>query len=342
MVAVVFAALVMLVYGVQTMIVVAICLLLLAAVCAGFAWDYLSRRRFYQELEKSIKGSNETYYVTEFVERPSFSEGRLVYDTLEQATKDMNDRIAEQRFVASEYQEYVETWIHEVKTPLAASRLIIENRDDSELQSLEHELDRIEAYVEQALYFARSTALENDYALKAVSLDSLIKEAVKKQSRILIEQDITPRFKGLETSVYCDPKWLDFIIRQIIANAAKYARPHAEGHAPTIVFSAERTDEGLDESKVILSITDNGIGVPAHDVKRVFEKGFTGENGRLHAKSTGIGLYLCKKLCTHMKLKISLDSIKGEGTTVHIEFPLNKMHFLEQEREQSYKNVRKE
>lgn len=326
--ALIIVALALWAYDVELLIVGVVCVVLIAAIFVSSIWDYLARRRFYQDLEEGVKIKGNAYYATEFVDRPSFVEGRIVYDSLERATKDMNDRIAQYRLASEEYQEYVETWIHEVKNPLAASRLILGNLNNPGLCALEHELDRIESSVEQALYYARSSAVENDYLLKAICLDAVVKGAIKKQSRLLIEQGIAPSFEGLETQVYADPKWLDFILGQIIANVAKYSRPHAEGHIPKIVFSAEHCDAGFESDKVLLSIADNGMGIPSHDLGRVFEKGFTGENGRLYAKSTGIGLYLCSKLCAQMKLKISLESKQYEGTVVKIEFPLNKMYFL--------------
>jgi signal transduction histidine kinase len=212
------------------------------------------------------------------------------------------------------------------------------------LRPLTHELDRIEAHVEQALYYARSMAVEKDYSIKLVNLDQLVKSAVKKHSRALIENGIMPRFEGLEGSVYTDPKWLDFIIGQIISNSIKYRRPASEDFTPEIAFVSERRGAGFEADKVLLHISDNGIGIPATDVRRVFDKGFTGENGRRFAKSTGIGLYLCKTLCEKMKLKLSIISaVAGEsseadlksdttlvsGTTLTIEFPLNKMYFLD-------------
>lgn len=330
LIAVALVLLILWVTGVNGAIIAAIGVLLVVAVCVGSAWDYLVKRRFYNQLASVLKNSGEAYYAAELVESPPFSEGRLLYDILEQSTKDMNDRIARYRLASEEYQEYVETWIHEVKTPLAAARLIINNKNDVGLRSLEHEIERTEQYVEQALYYARSTAVEKDYQIKAVNLDTLVKNAAKRQSRILIEQGITPYFENLDQTVYGDPKWLDFILGQIIANAAKYARPVSKnGHPPQIIFSAKRVDTGFESAKIVLSVRDNGIGIPAKDIPRVFEKGFTGENGRRFAKSTGIGLYLCKKLCLRMKLNLSLDSEVHKGTAVHIEFPLNKMYFLE-------------
>lgn len=327
--AMVVAALIMLVYKVEILVSIAVCALFFVAAFTGLIWDYVSRRRFFQELEKGTHNSSKAYYITEFIDRPIFLEGKLVYDCLERATKDMNDRIAQYRLASSEYQEYVETWIHEVKTPLAASRLIIDNYHAASLHSLEHELDRTEAYLEQALYYARSTAVEKDYALKKVNLEVLVKNAVKKYSRTLIEKDIVPQFEELNYFVYTDPKWLDFVLGQIIDNSAKYPKTRSQEHVPQLSFSAKYLETGFDGGKVILLITDNGLGIPAHDTSRVFEKGFTGENGRTHAQSTGIGLYLCKKLCTQMKLGIDLCSTQGEGTRVVVTFPLNKMYFLE-------------
>jgi signal transduction histidine kinase len=315
--------------GVGITIIVMVMVLLLAATAAALTWDYLTRRRFYKELAAALENNRERYFITELVKQPTFAEGQLLYETLELAAKDMNDRIASYRLASEEYQEYVETWIHEVKTPLAAAHLIIDNKNDVGLHSLKHEIERTEAYIEQALYYARSTAVEKDYLLKTVNLETLVKSTAKKHARSLIEQGITPHFDNLDQAVYADSKWLDFVLGQVIANAAKYARPATEQHKPQITFSAKRLEDGFESSKVILSIADNGIGVSPQDIPRVFEKGFTGENGRLYAKSTGIGLYLCKKLCTRMKLNISLSSIPQEGTTVTIEFPLNKMYFLE-------------
>ncbi len=302
-------------------------ILFLLTLACMFIWDYLMRRRFFRNLAEITSLAHESTYIVELLNRPGFVEGQLVYDALQRATKHMNDEIASYRLASEEYQEYVETWIHEIKTPIAAARLVLENNKDESSKVLERELERIEGYVEQALYYSRSTALEKDYAIRKVHLETVVKGVVRKQSRSFIEYEITPQFEGLDLNVYTDSKWLDFIIGQIVTNAVKYHSENPEG-GRKIVFSAEVKDEGFDSRRAVLRIRDNGIGIPATDVSRVFEKGFTGQSGRTYSKSTGIGLYLCKSLCDKMKLPLSLTSETGEGTTVYLEFPLSKMYFL--------------
>jgi signal transduction histidine kinase len=396
-------ALLLLVSNANWTIIVSACALVALAAVFAFAWDFLNRRRFYNQLLEALRGSNESYHVTAHLAYPSFLEGQLTFEALRIGTKDMNDRIAGYRVASEQYRDYVETWIHEIKTPIAATRLILSNSEDDVrsgeslgdssvngapvkgtspangaysstsglastytkyLQPIAGELDRIESHIEQALYYARSMTVEKDYSIKQITLEDVVKSAVKKQARTLIEAKITPHFADLNKTVYADPKWLDFIIGQIISNAVKYSLSASENHTPTISFSAEQLKTGFDTEMVRLNIIDNGIGIPAADVKRVFDKGFTGENGRKFAKSTGIGLYLCKTLCEKMKLRLSIKSTTVEeslaanaplasgsdasgkatiagsdqttgaltatqpGTTLTIEFPLSKMHFL--------------
>lgn len=327
--ALVFISLMLWVLGVSLTAILVVAFIFFIAVGASFVWDYLARRRFYTELNKANESTTENYYMSELIYQPGFYEGDLTYEVIDKATKDMNDKIATYRISSEEYREYIESWIHEVKTPLSSARLTLANNSDSELaRPLTHDIDRIEAYVEQALYYSRSTAVEKDYLIKAVNLDKLVKATVKKHSLVLIESGITPEFEGLDKVVYSDSKWLDFILGQIIVNAIKYRKRDDEPN-PRIVFKAERLNEGFEQASVALHISDNGIGIPESDRDRVFEKGFTGENGRHYARSTGLGLYLCKKLSEKMKLGLSIASLEGEGTTVSLVFPVSKMYFLE-------------
>lgn len=329
-VSILLVSMVLYVYGVTFGVIVLVDMLFLSAIIAGFSWDYLIRRRFYSDLLRVLETENSpAYYLTESLNRPPFLEGSITYDALMRATKDMNDVIASYRLSSDEYREYVESWIHEIKTPIAASRLVLANRNDETAQVLNYEYDRVEAHLEQALYYSRSTAVEKDYFIKSVDLDAVVKGVVKKQARSLIEYNITPQFDDLDITVYSDAKWLDFIIGQIVANAVKYHRPQNADHQPTIKFSAEHHNGGFESERLLLRIYDNGIGIPATDIDRIFEKSFTGENGRRYSsKSTGIGLYLCKKLCAKMQLGLTATSTKGE-TILTIEFPLSKVYFLD-------------
>jgi signal transduction histidine kinase len=299
--------------------------------------DFLRRRRFYTQLAVVLEQLPEKQLISELLYRPSFLEGELAFDALKAGNKSMNDSIAAQRRTTDEYREYLESWVHEIKAPIASVGLIVENHrgelDGSLASALTAELGRIESYVEQALYYTRSAHVERDYAIRRVPLAELVKAAVRKQSRVLIESGITPQLVELDFDVLVDSKWLDFILGQIITNSAKYTTSSSGDPScferPTITFTAQHLDADTSQERVILSIIDNGIGIPASDVARVFDKGFTGANGRTHTHSTGIGLYLCKRLCEKMGLSITIASKEGAGTTVNIIFPLSELHLLE-------------
>lgn len=228
--------------------------------------------------------------------------------------------MASYRRASNDYREYIETWVHEVKTPIASSRLMIENNKNEVTRSLETEISRIEGYVEQALFYTRSNSVEKDYIIKKVNLKEMISSCVKKNARALIESRISVQMQDLEEDVFTDAKWIDFIVGQILSNSIKYRRDQD----PQIKIFAEKK-----ENSIRLSICDNGIGIPPQDIRRVFEKGFTGENGRRFTRSTGMGLYLCKKLCEKLGLSISLTSQVGQGTLIEILFPKSKMFLLE-------------
>ena len=240
-------------------------------------------------------------------------------DVLRQTTKSMNDDIADYHRMNAEYQDYIETWIHEIKIPISCIDLICENNKGEMASGVKEELSRIDGYVEQALYYARSTNLEKDYMIREIRLDKLIKETLKKHSKQLISAKATPHFDNLSQTVYGDPKWLEFILGQLIANSIKYKK-----ETLTLTFSACE-----EQDYVLLYVSDDGIGIPESELPRIFEKGFTGTNGRSYTKSTGIGLYLCRKLCNKMHLSISATSVSGQGTTIQITFPKDSRLLLE-------------
>ena len=218
----------------------------------------------------------------------------------------------------------METWIHEVKTPIAAARLVAQNHPDAATAAMDRELVRIEGYAEQALYYARSTSVDRDFAIRSVSLDELVRGALKANARTLIDARIAPELGDLDFKVRCDPKWLTFVLGQVLVNAAKYRKPAGPDgvlEPARLRIGAKRRQSEADARVTVLSIADEGIGIPSEDVDRVFDRGFTGQNGRRFAKSTGIGLYLARSLCEKMGLRVTLASQVGRGTTVSIEFP---------------------
>ena len=273
-----------------------------------FIYDYLAKRELYNQLLEIKEDLEELSYLSEFLKEPSFEEGQILYHILRQNEKYMHDRIAGHQRELQAYKDYVETWVHEIKTPIAVSKLIMENSRNDVTRSLSEEMDKLEGFVEQMLYYSKSNSLQDDYNIRPVSLKALIMAAVKNQAKFMIAEKVTPQFEALDFVVLTDAKWLDFVLGQIISNGVKY---HAKERKATLVFSAVQT-----EKTVTLTIADNGIGIPPEDVNRVFRKGFTGENGRNYPRSTGMGLYLCDTLCRKLGTQLSLSSVVGEGTVV--------------------------
>lgn len=273
--------------------------------------DYLKRRAYYRQVQQALDQLERKYLLSELVRRPDFFEGAFLYDTLQAVDKSMNDHVAQYRQASSDYREYVESWVHEIKTPIASARLALENHPGQVGESFSQNLSRIEGFVEQALFYARSDAVEKDYRIREASLDELVRSAVRRLSRDFIAGKVALDIQPSGEVVYTDGKWMDFILGQVLQNALKY-----RGERPKITIRAHS-----DSAFVTLVIADNGIGIDPKDLPRVCEKGFTGENGRKYGRSTGMGLYLCRKLCDRLGLGFGVTSRLGEGTRVIIQFP---------------------
>lgn len=273
--------------------------------------EYLTKSRYYREIQNSIDSLDKKYFISEIIERPNFYEGKILYDFIKAANKSMRDEIAKYGTSSAEYREYIEMWVHEIKTPIAAAKLVCENTEN---ESISAELEKIDKFVEQALFYSRSNNVEKDYIIKQVKLNEIINRVLRKNAKYLIAKKIKVQTVELEQTVLTDNKWTDFILQQIIDNSIKY------GCSSIKIYSEQN------ENNISLFICDNGIGIPQQDIKRVFDKGFTGENGRRFIKSTGIGLYLCKKLCMKLGLDILIRSNAGNGTNVEIIFPKSNMY----------------
>jgi signal transduction histidine kinase len=268
--------------------------------------EFFIKRRYYDDLVELLAHLDKKYLLAAVVEYPDFEEGRILYETLTAMGKSMNDEVARASAASLEYREYIEMWVHEIKTPIAGMKLMSENTHDQELLS---ELDRIDFLVEQVLFYARSSTVEKDYQIRRTTLSKVVNAVLKGNARQLIAKKVRVRLVELDCEVLTDAKWTVFILRQLIDNSVKYG-------ASNIVFSAERH-----AGSVTLLVSDDGIGIDAKDIGRVFDKGFTGENGRRFGRATGLGLYLCQKLCVKLGLEISAQSTLGEGTVIKIVFP---------------------
>lgn len=280
--------------------------------------EYARKRSYYGRLLRNLDVLDRKSLLCEVLDEPDFLEGQILYRVLKECNKSMNDEIATYRHQEEEYREYIEAWMHEVKTPLAAAKLTLENDTGSVPASVSDDLRRIEDYLEQALFYARSGSVEKDYLIRPVSLRELVNASVRRNAKDMIASKIRMTLENLDFIVLTDIKWTDFILNQILVNAIKY-----RSASPSIRLYAKQEKNG-----VSLLIEDNGIGIRQADLPRVFDRGFTGETGRKFSKATGLGLYLSKRLCDKIGLGISVFSIEGKGTTVHLIFPSGTMHDL--------------
>ena len=277
--------------------------------------EYKTKQSFYNSLKNNLEELEEKYLISEIIKAPDFVEGKILKEVMQEAGKSMLEHVNNYKNLQEDYKEYIELWIHEVKIPIAASKMIIENNKTNVTKSIEEELDKVENYTEQALFYARSNAVEKDYVITKTNPKEIVNGAILKNKTTLLNEKIALDLKNLEQEVYTDSKWATFIVNQIIQNSIKYSK---KDDKKIEIYAEPKSD------KVILYIKDNGIGIKKGEITRVFEKGFTGENGRLIGKkSTGIGLYLCKKLCDKLGLGIELNSERDKGTEVRIIFPKN-------------------
>lgn len=276
--------------------------------------EYFRKKAFYQKINQTLNQLEEKYLVTELIKEPNFIEGKELKEVLQEINKSMLEHVNQYKYLTEDYKEYIELWIHEIKLPLAASKLMIENNKNTTTKNIDEELDKVENYIEQALFYARSNTVEKDYYIKKCMLKEIVNECVKKNKNMLIQEKISIKLHDLEIEVNTDSKWIIFILNQLIQNSVKYRKQ--EENSEIEIYARQGKEN------VILYIRDNGMGIKKGEITRVFEKGFTGTNGRLlNKKSTGIGLYLCKKLCMKLGIAIELNSVQEEGTEIRLVFP---------------------
>lgn len=277
--------------------------------------DYFRKKRFYNEFLTNIEELDKAYLVLETLEYPEFYEGKLLYQSLYEINKSYFENVNKINNSRKAFKEYVEMWIHDVKIPLASLTLTINNHQNEINPKIKSQIKRLEDYVDQVLYYVRSENAEKDYLIKKIDLGSIIKNIGIKNMDDLLENHIEFVVEKINIDVLSDAKWLEFILGQIINNAIKYKRNIKNSY---IKITAKE-----DKTKIVLTIEDNGIGIKDTDIKQVFDKSFTGENGRTRSKSTGMGLYIAKNMCEKLGHKITLESIVNKYTRVSITFAKN-------------------
>lgn len=296
--------------GLQIILFILAVWLLVLVLCLLFF--YFSRKKYLNRLLDMAEQLEERYLLPEVMEMPKKADDQIFYQLMKMTEKSMLERIGGIHRERKEYKEYIEQWIHEVKTPITAMKLICENNPVPFTRDLMAELENVNRFTEQALYYARSEHAQKDYSVREIRLRDVVHEAIADNKYLLRQNHMAITVEDMDDVVYTDDKWVRFILDQLISNAVKYRTDKPVLH----FFTQEEND------RVLLSVEDNGIGIPSGDLPRIFEKGFTGENGRKIHSSTGIGLYLCRRLCDKLGIGISASS-KCKGTTISLSFHIN-------------------
>ena len=265
--------------------------------------DYVNYRESYKKLkflEKNI--------LNDLEDLPKSLDIRIDYyhKIIEKLYEELEKLTQENRQKNTDMVDYYSMWVHQIKTPIAAMNFLLDN-EEVDQKILQQELFKIERYVEMVLTYIRLDSISSDYVITKINLDEVVKDSVKKYATIFINKKIKLNYVSHETMVISDKKWLSFAFEQILGNSVKYSSAGGEITIETY------------ENKLV--IEDNGMGIKEEDLPRIFEKGFTGFNGRYEKKSSGLGLYLCKKTLDKLGHHIEISSKVGEGTRIEITFP---------------------
>ena len=303
-------------FKIQKEVIISISLILMISFLLLFLIDCFRKKAFYTELLSNIEALDKGYLVLETLTKPEFYEGQLLYQAIYSINKSMCENVNKIEEQWQDFKEYIEMWIHEVKIPLASLVLISNNHKDKFDKKAKMQLKRLEDYVDQVLYYARSENAEKDYLIKETNLSKVIKNVGIKNMEDLLENEISYNVHNTNVKVLTDSKWLEFILEQIINNSIKYKRNIKNSYINISVLD--------DINKTTLIIEDNGIGIKDSDIKQVFNKSFTGENGRNKRRSTGMGLFIAKNMCEKLGHKIMSESKYKKYTRVSITFAKNK------------------
>lgn len=304
-------------FGVNKYLTIMILSLLSIYFIVDFLTFYLKRKKYYDNFLNNLNLLDKKYLILETLEEPEFLDGKFFYDALYKIDKSMMENINNYRNETEDFKEYVEMWIHEIKIPIAGLMLMYHNNKTVNKNFLD-QLNSLDNLTDQILYYVRSNYAEKDFLIKEASMDKIINEVLLKNKDSILENhiDVTVDVKNIK--VLTDSKWLVFILNQIINNSIKYCDKNRKSY---IMFYIEDN-----EKETTLHIKDNGIGVNASDLKHVFDKSFTGENGRKMRNSTGFGLYISKKLIEKLGHKISATSEENKYFEIAITFGKNDLY----------------
>ena len=309
--------LMLLAFKVDKQLIIAISIILVFTLVILLLIDYFRKKKFYLDLLGNIEQLDKAYIVLETLKSPSFYEGQLLCEALYQINKSMNENVLMQEEQLLDNKEYIEMWVHEVKKPLASLVLNLNNRKKPLDRKTKNILKNLEDCVDQVLYYVRSENAEKDYFINEVKLEQIIKNVGIRNMDDLLDNKIDFKVENVNYKVYTDSKWLEFILNQIINNSIKYKK---DDNSYIKIYGDDRKDT------FTLIIEDNGIGISKSDIKQVFDKTFTGSNGRKRRTSTGMGLYIAKNLCKKLGHKIEIESKENAYTKVSLVFSKNKYY----------------
>lgn len=270
--------------------------------CLYFIFSYKKLKSYFSKLLDVWDTLEEKNMICEFIEKPEKNELKILYNIIIESGLTINNKLAQISKTEQSYREYIEQLVHEIKLPISVIKIIADKNDTPDYHSTKEEIEKIEGYIEQVLYYARSSNVENDFFITETDLYSVIRTVLKKHRNQLISKDISISLSNEHCTVLTDGKWLGFIISQLLDNAIKYS----DNDNPEIKILTYTNG-----TKVTLSVMNNGLMIPAEDIGRLFDKGFTGQNGRNIQHSTGMGLYLVKYLSAALGHSISVKSENG-------------------------------
>ena len=309
------AVLLMRAYRLETPAIVAVSAIFVIFFISEILIDFFRKKKFYDTLLDNTDNLDKKYLVPETIPSPGFCEGRIIESVLRDTGKSMADNVNVYRQGAENFKEYVEMWIHEIKLPISSMTLILHNSHDKNDRMLT-QVRRINNLIEQILYYVRSENAEKDYIIDECSLARTVGAVAVRNKDDILEHNIDFQVSDVDVTVYTDAKWLEFMLNQILSNSIKYKDDNKD-------TSVIRISAVQDKKSIELRIYDNGIGISGSDIPRVFDKSFTGENGRRYSKATVMGLYIVKKMCDKMGHDIYIESAIGEYTEVKMTFYKN-------------------
>ena len=277
----------------------------------AFLISYYKTSKYLKNIEKTMDKLPEKYLITEILQKPRSAEKLAYYRILKKVNKSMLENVTDIKEKQKDYKEYIESWVHEIKIPITSAKLLCENNKSEITNKIDEDIEEVNNYVEQALFYARMDQVSNDFMIREINLNEVIKNVLARNKKIMIQNNMKVEINGVNINCYTDEKWLEFILNQIITNSIKYRNNNA-----VIRINAIENKENI-----VLKIKDNGIGIKKSEIDRIFDKGFTGTNGRNQKKSTGIGLYLCKRLCKGIGMEIDANSKENEYTEIVIIIP---------------------